>query len=303
MFTTDAVEIQDTKTNKWITAGTLVHIGLFGVAFTDCQQKHRLPYEGDYANLPWKFAVVKRIYIKAFSTQKNIQISRNGQDYVVHADCIEMVNSVKDRTGAAAHVGDFVKIVEDKNTVKAAQKPEFGGWVETLNECISHVGKLLQIRPAVGETNGVVVKVEFEGSKTFYFNPRAIILAEAKDLEKPAAKEETAPEDTILMPGKLCNQVLQGRVNEDLRFHVDVSDDMEKVNRDDLVTLQKLGEGGFGCVFKGTWKRNDEKKVVAIKQIKAGVTSSISFSQLMQEAKTQLYDLKSRRSCSCQHSS
>ena len=63
---------------------------------------------------------------------------------------------------------------------------------------------------------------------------------------------------------------------------------MEKVNRDDLVCVQKLGEGGFGCVFKGTWTRNGEKRVVAVKQIKVGVTSAISFSQLLQEAKTQL---------------
>ena len=199
------MEIQDAKTNKWITVGSLVHISLFGAAFTDCQQKHRLPYEGDYANLPWKFAVVKRIYIKAFSTQKNIQICRNGQDYVVHADCIEVVNSVKDRSGAAVHVGDYVKIVEDKNIVKAAQKLEFGGWVDTLNECIGRVGKLVEIRPAVGESNGVVVKVEFEGPKVFYFNPRAITLAEAKDLDLLAVKEETPTEDTILMPSKYYN--------------------------------------------------------------------------------------------------
>ncbi|CAG7831743.1 unnamed protein product, partial [Allacma fusca] len=63
---------------------------------------------------------------------------------------------------------------------------------------------------------------------------------------------------------------------------------LEVIKHTQLKCMEKLGEGGFGSVFKGSWSmENGKVKTVAIKQMNYGVTSSNVFEDILKEAKTQ----------------
>ena len=178
------VEIRDPQNNGWIGEGSTVNIGSFRAAFIEYQKKQGLPYDGEYEKLPWKHAVVKRVFIRTFRPEKTVQITHNHRNYYVNTDCLRLINSVPIRSGVVAYTGEHIKVFGDLKIVKYAQRPAYGGWTEAMAAYLNQIGKIVSIKPAIGNENGVMAKVEFADDRAFYFNPRTLLSVPKGEIPK-----------------------------------------------------------------------------------------------------------------------
>ncbi|CAG7822599.1 unnamed protein product [Allacma fusca] len=259
----DKIEMLDAS-GKYIREETLVQVSKFRSDFESSQKQWNLPFDKDYAELPWKYALVDKILLKAFSPSKTVKILCKNKHFEVNAESLKLVEVATDRAGKVIRIGDKVKLIDDQFALKAAQKPEFGGWIVRMAEFMGQMGKVTAMVPDKDKSSSLMVKVEFHDSSSFYFNPRCVVVSKEVNAGPSHKISSTNPSQ---------------------------SEKLEKIDRGSLQCFEILGEGAFGSVVRGSWNHGEAKKIVAIKQIKIGVTSDVTMDELMSEASTQ-YSLR-----------
>ncbi|CAG7822598.1 unnamed protein product [Allacma fusca] len=243
------IETQDPR-GKVILLGTLIQIELSAPTFQTQQAAVVLPYLGNYSELPGMYAKVEAITIKPFSIAKKIWISCNRKKYYVNVESLQVVDTVLDENRKAIKVGDEIKLCSDLGKVKKAQTAEFGGWNGQIKKFLGQKGTVVAILPDVSEFTSLMIEVEFAGEK-FTLNPQVV-------------------------------------TNTSVTEKIQNNNELQEINRKDIECSKiKLGQGGFGAVYKGEWKQKDgSKQTVAIKKFHASIAAKFR-AEAMEEAKTQ----------------